>query len=578
MDLSSLKRFEEVASTILWISLIIVVNYIASVFEVPTWVTVGRVTYRITAQPMVGDVDLMISTFLTIASLTPLIVKKVKDLTYVALLTVLTVLTYMYVFKLSLILYSITFSTALALTYVRLGFKKVVYGLLYAVVAFQLPSLIYYVSLMLGFKAVFLAGVSNFMIRFQALTWFLTPTSMVAYVVLLSLSKLKVVKPKDGVGGGLNGLSDSSKHPLRIYLIVGVVLSVLVGLITYLPTVNPYLIPTNVDWIHYYNALNRMARSEDYVSEAFKAWYSFGDRVAYMLLTYWLWRFLNVDLRVFAIYHNVLWLPLYTLSLYYLAKEVLGVERGKYVLLIAPFTPQTLSFLYGGYQADLLAVTLIYFSIALALKPKLWRACLAVAISTLALFTHVWSWTQYLIVLTAYLILTTPLTLKRRWRASLNLRFLLTLTLMTSVGAVIELIGVYRLHIYSSFDLLNTALKLLSRFKPSLKGYLSNLDFYLNIYTGGSLNNPIYYVASIASALTVGFTNDLISLNYLSFLAMTALSGVYAHRILVNTPTALALTTTLSYLEPNDRKALILCLITSFLSKALGFIPNLPLS
>ncbi|PUA31422.1 MAG: hypothetical protein B7O98_09325, partial [Zestosphaera tikiterensis] len=155
MDLSSLKRFEEVASTILWISLIIVVNYIASVFEVPTWVTVGRVTYRITAQPMVGDVDLMISTFLTIASLTPLIVKKVKDLTYVALLTVLTVLTYMYVFKLSLILYSITFSTALALTYVRLGFKKVVYGLLYAVVAFQLPSLIYYVSLMLGFKAGF---------------------------------------------------------------------------------------------------------------------------------------------------------------------------------------------------------------------------------------------------------------------------------------------------------------------------------------------------------------------------------------------------------------------------------------
>jgi len=82
----------------------------------------------------------------------------------------------------------------------------------------------------------------------------------------------------------------------------------------------------NVDWVFYYNYLNSMIKGDFnvLVTQSSRI-LPLSDRPPYLLLLYVAWYVTRLDPRTIAVYHNIALLPLYTTSLYLLAKRWRGV-------------------------------------------------------------------------------------------------------------------------------------------------------------------------------------------------------------------------------------------------------------
>ena len=370
-------------------------------------------------------------------------------------------------------------------------------------------------------------------------------------------------------------------------MLVSIVLATVIGVVGYTPTVNPLGVPLNVDWIYYYNALQRMLSSQNPVAEAFKAWqYSPGDRPLYMLMLYAIVKAFNVDVKALCMYHNIFLLQLYTLATYFMVKRIYGDEVAGIAALIAPTTPNIASFAYGGFQANLFTLSIIYIAIGLVAEGK-WISILLVAlISLIAILSHIYTWIHFASLFTAYLGLLTAmliakLILRKSFDRKLATKILAALAFII-VGIALDVLVASRfgllkkVNIYYLFQQALAGLRRVSTL--SFGKVMSNLEFYSNIYTGGSLNNPLYWLLLVTSSAFTPLAIESAIFVYISMalaVAAIAIDPLYTYRMLINTPTALVVAPLLARLGKWERALLLLSLYSVAVTKMLTFVPGL---
>jgi len=185
----------------------------------------------------------------------------------------------------------------------------------------------------------------------------------------------------------------------KLLLFFSTLISMFSAIYPYLPTVNPADLPVGVD-IKYYVNYTLMAEIDPL--NAFKV--SGGSRPIIVLLLLLLKRLTNLDVWLVVKFLPLILNPLLTLSTYFLVKSSTGDEffASLSALLTSLGYKLTVN-MYSYFLADITALILIYFSMALLFdslksKSKLTFACSTILFS-LSIFTHPWTFTQYYISL-----------------------------------------------------------------------------------------------------------------------------------------------------------------------------------
>jgi len=349
-------------------------------------------------------------------------------------------------------------------------------------------------------------------------------------------------------------------NPLT-YLVAGLLLSIAMGVIPYIPTLNPEQRPVNTDWIYYYNWLNSM------VGNDFSVLTRCPDRPLYSILLYAVWHILKVDPKAIAIYHNIALFPLHTLSLYLLARRWFGGEVASYAALLTPFSPTLLSFIYGGFQADLLAVSLIYISLYLLMGSRR-DVFYGLFLFSTVMFIHEWTWTQYMFVLTGYMLLRLAGRVLNRWKLDWRDRAILY---YLPVGYAIDVSKNVFLNLFSAITVVERA-----TFIESMP-YLDSTHFYTNIFMGGTLNNLLFYIVAMfgLSALSMNLPSLAIILSIVPTLIPW---GNITYRLLLNTPLTLLVANGIVKQELQLRIYLMMSFAGIALWRLYSIIPGLPLT
>jgi len=349
-------------------------------------------------------------------------------------------------------------------------------------------------------------------------------------------------------------------NPLT-YLVVGLLLSIAMGVIPYIPTLNPEQRSVNTDWIYYYSWLNSM------VGNDFSVLITCSDRPLYLILLYVTWYILKVDPKAIAIYHNIALFPLHTLSLYLLARRLFGDEVAKYTALLTPFSPILLSFIYGGFQADLLAISLIYISLYLLMGSGR-NVFYGLSLFSTIMFVHEWTWMQYMFILTSYILLRLAGRALNRWKLDWRDKAILY---YLPVGYVIDILKNVFLNLFSAITVVERATFI--GFMP----YLDSTHFYTTIFTGGTLNNPLFYVVAMfgLSALSMNLPSLAVVLSILPTLIPW---GNITYRLLLNTPLTLLVANGIVRQELQLRIYLMMSFAGIALWRLYTIIPGLPLT
>ena len=153
-----------------------------------------------------------------------------------------------------------------------------------------------------------------------------------------------------------------SRRTAYAVLWLSALIAVLQNTLPYLPTVNPRMVPIGVD-IRYYEAWVREAL-ENGVMEVFHQ--SEGDRPLYLLILYAVQRTLNLPLRQTVELMPTILLPLLVASTFYMTLRV--TRSYSCAALASLFTAtgvQTTVGLYASFQANIAALSLMYFSMGL---------------------------------------------------------------------------------------------------------------------------------------------------------------------------------------------------------------------
>jgi len=402
--------------------------------------------------------------------------------------------------------------------------------------------------------------------------WPLIPLTLLLLVAYGALSTATRVAPRlrlllrrlPGivVDGSSYSYAEMDHGDSRLYLLAGLAASMLLAVAPYAPTLNPKCIPVNTDWIYYYRWLNSMIGGDFTVLSVHS------DRLLYLLLLYTVWAATRIDPRAISVYHNLVTLPLYTLSLYLLAKRTLGDRAAGYVAVVTPISPLFLSFIYGGFQANLLALSLVFTSIYLLLGSR--RQVLSgLALFTLVMVVHELTWIQYMIVFTAYVVLRTAIGLRSGGRLDWKGRIL---AYYLVAGYIAYLLKNILLGPSESILVAEGAASL-----TTMASYLESTRFYTTIFTGGSLDNPLFYIVALYGVSTLG--PDIPGLSIIIPLtAVVAPWTTLTYRLILNTPLTLLAGYGLARMSQQHRVLVATSLTGIALWRLFSIIPGLPLT
>ncbi|MEB3755309.1 MAG: hypothetical protein GSR79_00385 [Desulfurococcales archaeon] len=336
---------------------------------------------------------------------------------------------------------------------------------------------------------------------------------------------------------------------------LAMLLGFIVTLVPYLPSVNPHGVPVTTDWVYYYKWLRDV--------DAVGLWgvlEQHMDRPLYIILLYGVERLFHVDPRGIAVYQIFFLGQLYVVASYFLGRSLGGERVGVLSALLAAVSPGFLSFMYGGFQSDFFTVSIVYFALGLIARAESGkRLVLGFIVFDLVMFLHEWTWTQYILVLSLY----AAVLVVREYRdggVSSRGRLLLGLVVLSVLVDVAKSpLGV---RWPSSIVRVTNA----SKNMYLHRGVVSSNHFLTTIYTGGSLNNPLYYVLVVLGSL---FSGPLLgAVLFLGLTPFALLHYVITYRVVVNTPLQVAgglFASRLSGLE-------LLLLYISLLSVALVFV------
>ena len=545
-----------VASGVAWAAgLTVLLSSLSSVLGRPVWVTSGRVTYQALLRvsytgSLPGDLGLAVA--LTVVSLAACwrCMGRVSAGVAVGLLSA---------------------------AFVFLGFGGAVWVWIVVLLAGLVIPLRVVVSggmlaqrflrgvlvFLAGYSLAVLAGVASFLVYGGPLSHGLpVSTVLTVFYRLWPVSLLLIVA--SGILAGLRalGLVGPRGHRVpsglagwRRAVLLGAagLLALLVMAVPYFPSVNPRGAPATTDWVYYYRWLLEMdARGVVPVLERHM------DRPLDLLLLYGFHRLLGLPTWVLAVYQHLVIGVLYVFASYFAGRRLGGEWLGVLAALLAPVSPGFLSFQYGGFQADLLGLTLILFSAGFLVAAESGRdVVVGLVLLGVVMLVHEWVWVQYLVVLGVYLSVAWWRCGSRPGSGSGSCRYLR----MTVAGVVLLValdLSKWLLYGGSSASGLPGVVGASARYTlghsvPGVPGW-----FFLTVYTGGGLNNPLFYILVAAGSLYADlFTAAALLLSLTPF---PLVDSVIAYRVLVNAPLQVAGAYSASRLGGLDLALLLLVL------------------
>ncbi len=278
-------------------------------------------------------------------------------------------------------------------------------------------------------------------------------------------------------------------NPLNkaLILILATSLSVLVYVIPYSPTINPQGIGVSVDWRYYFEWLNNMDKYGPLWALSSKE-----DRFIYLWILYAFKSLTKLSNYVVAAYHNIVLMALLTLATWYLAREVYGEKVGVLAALITPFSYQATSFMYGGFQANQLALAFMYVALGLVVNPC--NTAKLAALITILLVTpyiHPWCWIH---VASAIALVSIARLIKRKYYFRESLIILVTII---SSAVIRQLMGGWTWEAFRA-PVVATA----SHATPT--SVISGLIAAFSYYMWCVLNVPIVYIATFLTIYLLG--------------------------------------------------------------------------
>ncbi|WP_338603699.1 hypothetical protein V6M85_04870 [Sulfolobus tengchongensis] len=172
---------------------------------------------------------------------------------------------------------------------------------------------------------------------------------------------------------------DSNKAQLRVSPLAPFIMVLLISLIPYLPSINPYKVPETVDFRYYYSWL---------LTPTFSGWF-FYSRPLYLLILY---VFSLVFKPYYVAYYEFVFLSVFYIYSAYKLTSAIDRSIASLSALLASVSPMLMTFLYSGLEANLFSISLMFLSLSYFMRRE--RLSLAILFSLAAMFSHIYAWAQ----------------------------------------------------------------------------------------------------------------------------------------------------------------------------------------
>ncbi|NPA99584.1 MAG: hypothetical protein GXO43_09415 [Crenarchaeota archaeon] len=546
----------------------ILVTTIPGATKIHPWITIGRVTYLVlqtysyTGDPardiLIASTLILIGALLTGRKALPVITAAIAGITFS--LTGYTLQAF--------IAGCLGLTTYIAILIRNTGWRPVVYGFLGLLGGLGAYKILYTAT---RIAAGYYPPVStpiwiNLIINYY--TWPLIPISIGITAILsgyILLSKTLGIKPfPNKLSPWLKTGIDNEEEKNGVYLLlVSLTLSLFLAIMSFIPSINPSMQPITTDYIYYYNWLEQAIREG--IEQVMVAR---SDRPLYILLLYIMMRITGTGPSLVAGLQDIILFPLYTLATYMLARKTIGPWRAGYASLMAALSPILLSYAYGGFQADLFTLSLTFIALSMLLGNTKKQFVGGLILLGTTMFFHEWTWTQYTIIIAAY----TVLTLIKEWRSKQGISWrskILLIYLAVTVPA--DLAKTLFLGLFSS------AKVIAAMSHPGTEmGFIEAHHFYTTMYTGGSLDNTLFYLLVIPG-IPVMHPLILVATS-LSLATVFIPYNIMYYRLLLNTPLPVMAGYTVSRIEKPLRILVFLEMLGLAMLRILSFIPGLSLT
>ncbi len=549
----------------------ILVDTTPSVTNVHPWITIGRVTYLV-MEPYSytgsSSLDICI-TIILLLSASLLLVKKNRVLTLLP--TGLAGLIMVYTQHV-LLAYIMAWITMLiySLQAIRIwGSTPVTYGITGLLGGLGAYKVFYVLSrITTGYYPIATTPVwLDLIINYYS--WPLIPASITAtalislYLVLARTLGLDALPRK--IHGWLHGhiWPGRARDRGKLLLLFSLSLSLFLGVMPFIPSINPVGRPITTDYIYYYNWLKEALQNG--VGQVMLA---HSDRPLYILLLYTAMIISGASPSTVSALQDIILFPLYTLSTYLLARRAINKRIAGYAALMAASSPILTSYAYGGFQADLFTLSITFIALSMILGEEKTMCAVGLALLGTTMLLHEWTWTQYTIILGAYAVATAI----RAWRRKESLGWQWRMiTLYLAVAVPLDLLKTAVFGLYSSARVVA-----IMSHSSSLMGFGDALHFYTTLYTGGSLDNTLFYILALPGVFVV---HPLILVaTGLSLITTLIPYNIMYYRLLLNTPLPLLAGYTVSRMGRGLRILVSLEMIGLALLRILSFIPGLSLT
>jgi hypothetical protein len=216
---------------------------------------------------------------------------------------------------------------------------------------------------------------------------------------------------------------------------------------------------------------------------------------------------------------------------------------------------------------------------------KLMSIPLVALISLTAVVSHIYTWIHFAPLFFLTSIATIIAIAIRRKVDRFSIVKIVGGAIFIAIGIAVDILAIRsfatlkKINIYYLWSQIEKGLANLG--KLGFQDIWNSMEFYLNIYTGGSLNNPLYWLLLAISTTSIPFNIDTFSFTYTSItssLLALAINPLYTYRILINTPTAPVTAYILTKLSRWERILLIVSLYSITITKILSYIPGLKLT
>jgi hypothetical protein len=314
----------------------------------------------------------------------------------------------------------------------------------------------------------------------------------------------------------------------RLGLASILLLSIILPIIPYLPSINPDFKPVSVDIRYYSIWLGNMLTADCWSAIEYAFYGESGYRPLYLLMLYTLAKLgapKGVVLNLEALFIS----PLFTLAIFFLAKRLSGNDL--YGLLASLTGILGFNMTVGMFTGSFTAwFALIPLYICIALTPDLEKGvkrnlayCL---ISSIAIqYIHPWTWFILMAVLTLYLMGRLPNLFKKYYHQADKY-----LAIILAVNAIIYVLRATTTPIYETFleySLVSQRLGL-----EQLLHQASNLQRLSTTYVGGLFNNPLQMTLALIGILSFIKRGDNYSKLIMLWVAVISVIFPFSHLVI----------------------------------------------